>query len=191
MFKAAFGSEVVTFRNISRAIAQFVRTLISSNSKFDKFLRGETQLNNSELNGYNDFETETADCFHCHGTILLTTNNFYNNAKDSIFTDPYDRYSYTHNRSDIGAYVAPTLRNIAYRGPYMHDGRFATLDDVINFYSSGLVWSPYVSPMMYHISTGGAQMTASQKADLKAFLLTLSDSTFITNPDFSKPSDLP
>jgi cytochrome c peroxidase len=191
MFKAAFGSDVVTFRNISKAIAQFIRTLISSNSKFDQYVRGETQLSNSELNGYNDFETETADCFHCHGTILLTTNNFYNNAKDSIFTDPYDRYSYTHNTSDKGAYVAPTLRNIAYRGPYMHDGRFATLDDVINFYSSGLVWSPYVSPMMYHISTHGAQMTASQKADLKAFLLTLSDSTFITNPDFSKPSDLP
>jgi cytochrome c peroxidase len=199
MFKAAFGSDVVTFKNIAKAIAQFIRTLISSNSKFDQYVRGETNLSESELNGYNDFETETADCFHCHGTILLTTNNFYNNAKDSVFyypnhanyTDPYDRYSYTHNTSDVGAYVAPTLRNIAYVAPYMHDGRFATLDDVINFYSSGLVWSPYVSPMMYHLNTGGAQMTSSQKADLKAFLLTLSDSSFITNPAFSKPAGLP
>jgi cytochrome c peroxidase len=191
MFKAAFGSDVVTFKNIAKAIAQFVRTLISSNSKFDRYLDGEENLSPSELNGYVDFETEVADCYHCHGTILLTTNDFYNNAKDSVFTDPSDRYSYTHNTSDIGAYRASTLRNIAYMAPYMHDGRFATLDAVINFYSSGLVRSPYVSPQMYHISTGGTQMTPSQKADLKAFLLALSDSAFITNPAFSKPPDLP
>ncbi|MGD0711173.1 MAG: cytochrome c peroxidase [Bacteroidales bacterium] len=192
MFKAAFGSDMVTFRNIARAISQFIRTLISSNSKFDRYMRHETTLSASELCGLNDFETETADCYHCHILpALFTTNNYYNNAKDSVFTDPFDRYSYTHNTSDIGAYTTPTLRNISYRGPYMHDGRFATLDDVINFYSSGLVWSPYVSPMMFHINTGGAQMTPSQKADLKAFLLTLSDSSFITNAAFSKPSDLP
>ena len=133
MFKAAFGSDVVTFKNIAKAIAQFVRTLISSNSKFDRYLNGEENLSPSELNGYVDFETEVADCYHCHGTILLTTNDFYNNAKDSVFTDPSDRYSYTHNTSDIGAYRASTLRNIAYMAPYMHDGRFATLDAVINF----------------------------------------------------------
>jgi len=191
MFKAAFGSEVVTFKNIARAIAQFIRTLISSNSKFDRYLRGETQLSPSELNGYVDFDTEVADCFHCHGTILFTTNGFYNNAKDSVFADSRDRYAVTYNPNDIGAYKATTLRNIKFTGPYMHDGRFATLDDVINFYSSGLKWSPYVSPMMYHINTGGAQLTPTQKADLKAFLLTLSDSAFITNPAFSKPADLP
>ena len=191
MFKAAFGSDIVTFKNISRAIAQFIRTLISSNSKFDKYLRGEAQLSASELNGYVEFDTEVADCFHCHGTVLFTTNNFYNNAKNTTFTDPYDRYSFTHNPNDIGAYKASTLRNIEFVAPYMHDGRFATLDDVINFYSSGLLLSPYVSPMMYHISTGGAQLTPNQKADLKAFLLTLSDSSFITNPAFSKPADLP
>lgn len=192
MFKAAFGSETVTFKNISRAIAQFVRTLISSNSKFDRYMNHETTLSASELNGLTYFETETADCYHCHiPSALFSTNNYYNNALDSVFTDTRDRYHVTNNESDIGAYRASTLRNIAYTAPYMRDGRFATLDDVINFYSSGLVWSPYVSPMMYHISTGGVQMTSSQKADLKAFLLTLSDSSFIANPAFSKPSDLP
>jgi cytochrome c peroxidase len=200
MFKAAFGSNVVTFRNIAKAIAQFVRTLISSNSKFDRYMRGEENLSNSELNGLAYFQGETADCYHCHLLpALFTTNNFYNNAKDSVFyypdhanfTDPYDRYSYTHNTSDVGAYKASTLRNIAYTAPYMHDGRFATLDDVINFYSSGLVMSPYVSPLMYHLNTGGAQMNLSQKTDLKNFLLSLSDSSFVTNPAFSKPTDLP
>ena len=191
MFKAAFGSETVTFKNISKAIAQFVRTLISSNSKFDKYLKGEKTLTAQEMNGYVIFNTEQGDCFHCHGTILLTTNGFYNNAKDSVFTDTRDRYAVTGDPMDIGAYKAPTLRNISLTGPYMHDGRFATLDDVINFYSEGLVWSPYVHPFIKKVNDGGVQLLPSDKADLKAFLLTLTDSTFINNPDFSKPSDLP
>lgn len=192
MFKAAFGSETVTFKNIAKAISQFVRTLISADSKFDKYLRGETSLTSQEIAGYGIFNSEVGDCYHCHGTILFTTNGYYNNAKDTVFTDSDDRYSVTHNPQDHGAYKAPTLRNIAVSGgPYMHDGRFATLDDVINFYSSGLVWSPYVSPMMYKISQGGAQLVPSQKAALKAFLYTLTDSSFITNPAFSKPAGLP
>jgi len=191
LFKKAFGSDVVTFKNIAKAIAQFVRTLISSDSKFDKYLRGEAQLTPSELNGYVIFNTEKGDCFHCHGTILFTTNQFYNNAKDSVFTDVNDRYLVTHNPADIGAYKAPTLRNIEVTGPYMHDGRYTTLDQVINFYSDSLVWSPSVSPLMKKVNDGGLGLTPSEKADLKAFLLTLTDHTFLTNPAFSKPAGLP
>ncbi len=92
LFFQAFGSEKVSFKNIERAIAQFVRTLISANSKFDKYMRGEVQLNPSELNGYVLFTTEEgADCFHCHGGFgnpLFTTNLFYNNGKDTVFSDP-------------------------------------------------------------------------------------------------------
>ncbi|MCX6272001.1 MAG: cytochrome-c peroxidase [Bacteroidetes bacterium] len=199
LFKKAFGSDVVTFENISRAIAQFVRTLVSGNSKFDKYLRGEVQLTNQELNGYVLFSTESGgDCFHCHGgsgNPLFTTNLFYNNGKDSIFTGVYedtrDRYHVTGNPMDIGAYKAPTLRNVSLTGPYMHDGRFKTLDEVINFYSEGLVRSPYISPLMHHIGTGGAKLNLSQKADLKAFILTLTDNDFLTNPAFSKPAAFP
>jgi cytochrome c peroxidase len=134
------------------------------------------------------------DCFHCHGgdgNPLFTTNLFYNNGKDSVFNDPYDRFAITHNTSDIGAYKAPTLRNLAFTAPYMHDGRFRTLDEVIDFYSTGLVWSSSISPLMHHIATGGVRLTSSQKADLKAFLLTFTDSTFITNPTFSRPLKMP
>ncbi len=191
MFEKAFGSSVVTFKNISRAIAQFIRTLISSDSKFDKYLRGEVNLSAQELNGYVIFNTEKGDCFHCHGTILFTTNDFYNNAKDTVFDDPSDRYSITHDPMDIGAYKAPTLRNIELTGPYMHDGRFQTLDQVIDFYSEGLLWSPYVHPFMKKVNDGGVQLLPSEKADLKAFLLTLTDQTFINNPDYSKPAGLP
>lgn len=191
MFKAAFGTETITFKNIAKAISQFVRTLISSDSKFDKYMRGEQNLTTSEMNGYVIFNTEKGDCFHCHGTILFTSNQFFNNAKDTIFTDPSDRYAVTFDPADHGAYKATTLRNIELTGPYMHDGRFTTLDQVIDFYSEGLVWSPYVSPFMKKVNDGGAQLTSSEKADLKAFLLTLTDNTFTTNPDFAKPADLP
>lgn len=191
MFKAAFGSETVTFKNIAKAIAQFLRTLISADSKFDRYLKGEESLTAQEMNGYVIFNTEKGDCFHCHGTILFTTNGFYNNAKDTVFTDPGDRYAVTNDPYDIGAYRAPTLRNIELTGPYMHDGRFATLDEVIDFYCEGLVWSPYVSPLMKKVNDGGIHLLPSEKADLKAFLLTLTDESFTTNPAFSKPPDLP
>lgn len=195
LFEKAFGSRTVTMRNISRAIAQFVRILVSSDSKFDRYLRGEEQLSDQELSGYVFFTTEEgADCFHCHGgsgNPLFTTNLFYNNGKDSVFTDTRDRYAITGDPQDRGAYRAPTLRNIEFTGPYMHDGRFASLDDVINFYSHKLVKSPFVNPLMHHVNDGGIQLTPGEKADLKAFLLTFSDNTFITNPEFSKPATFP
>lgn len=191
MFQKAFGSSTVTFKNIARAISQFIRTLISSDSKFDKYLRGEVNLTTQELNGYVIFNTEKGDCFHCHGTILFTTNGYYNNAKDTVFTDTRDRFAVTGDPMDKGAYKATTLRNIELTGPYMHDGRFQTLDEVINFYSEGLMWSPYVHPFMKKVNEGGVQLTTSEKADLKAFLLTLTDNTFISNPAFSKPVELP
>lgn len=199
LYKKAFGSETVTMKNTSRAIAQFIRTFVSSDSKFDRYLRGEEQLSPSELNGFVLFTTEEgADCFHCHGGAgnpLFTTNLFYNNGKDSLFTGPWedirDRYHVTGDPNDLGAYKAPTLRNIIYTAPYMHDGRFATLDEVLEFYNTGLVWSPYIDPLMHHIANGGTQLTQSELADLKAFILSLTDTVFINNPDYGRPEKLP
>ena len=195
MFQKAFGRSTVTVKNMGRAIAQFVRTLISADSKFDRFLQGKAELNESERRGYNLFMTEMGgDCFHCHGgegNPLFTTNLFYNNGKDSVFTDPYDRYSFTGSSMDIGAYVAPTLRNIAFTAPYMHDGRFKTLDEVIDFYSSGVVWSASISPLMHHVATHGVQLTPSQKSDLKNFILTLTDSSFVGTAAVSRPARFP
>jgi len=192
LFEKAFGSPTVTVKNMGRAIAQFVRTLITSNSRFDRYLKGEVQLTQSELAGYVLFMTEEGgDCFHCHGgegNPLFTTNLFYNNGKDSLFSDPRDRYQVSGDPADIGAYKAPTLRNLVFTAPYMHDGRFKTIDEVIDFYSSGLVWSPYVNSLMHHISTNGNQLTPDEKADLKAFLLSLTDSSFVSDPEFGMPT---
>lgn len=195
LFEKAFGSRTVTMRNISKAIAQFVRTLISSDSKFDKYMRGEQQLSTQELSGYVLFMTENgADCFHCHGgsgNPLFTTNLFYNNGKDSVFDDSRDRFSVTGDPKDHGAYKATTLRNIELTGPYMHDGRFKTLEEVIDFYSQGIIWSPYIHPLMHHANDGGIQLTPGEKADLIAFIKTLRDDTFLTNPAYSAPDKLP
>jgi len=195
LFEKAFGSSTVTFRNIERAIAQFVRTLISSNSKFDKYMRGEVQLSQSELNGYVLFTTEEgADCFHCHGGFgnpLFTTHLFYNNGKDTEFTDPMDRFSISGDPMDHGAYKATTLRNIEVQGPYMHDGRFATLEEVIDFYSHELQVSPYINPLMHHINNGGIQLIPTEREDLLNFIKTLRDDEFLTNENFSSPDSFP
>ncbi len=195
LFWKAFGSRTITFRHIEKAIAQFVRTLISADSKFDRFLRAEEMLTASELNGLVLFTTEEgADCFHCHGgsgNPLFTTHLFYNNGKDTLFNSLRDRYYVTGNTRHIGAFKAPTLRNIELTGPYMHDGRFQTLDEVIDFYSHHVLMSPEIDPLMHHVLNGGVQLTQSEKADLKAFILTLRDDNFLTNPDFGHPGKFP
>lgn len=195
LFYKAFGSEKVTSERIAKAIAQFIRTFISANSRFDKYMRGETQLTNDELAGFILFTTEEGgDCFHCHGSSgnpLFTTNLFYNNGKDTVFNTSDDRYAVTGKIADIGAYKATTLRNIAVGGPYMHDGRFQTLDQVIDFYSHNVRMSDHISPLMHHVSNGGIQLTPAEKVQLKAFLYSLTDEEFLTNPAFGPPSVFP
>lgn len=195
LFKKAFGTETITFELMAKAIGQFVRSIVSCNSKFDQYLLGQTSLTPSESSGFVLFVTETgADCFHCHGgdgNPLFSTYLYYNNGKDTVFGDPMDHYGITGDPMDIGAYKAPTLRNCELTGPYMHDGRFTTLDQVIDFYSEGVVWSPSISPLMHKVNDGGAQLTPQQKADLKAFLLTLTDQTLLSNPDYGPPAEFP
>jgi cytochrome c peroxidase len=101
----------------------------------------------------------------------------------------HDRFSVTKNPQDRGKYKIPTLRNIALTAPYMHDGRFATLEEVVEFYSTGLKWSSTIDPNMKQVNHGGVQLTDREKRQLILFLQTLTDSTFITNPKFSNPNN--
>jgi cytochrome c peroxidase len=189
LFEKAFGSRHITFVNVEKAIAQFVRSLVSADSKFDRYLLGEEDLTEDELAGYELFCTEEgADCFHCHGgggLALMTTNLFYNNGLDDEFNDPEDRSAVTGSHWDRGAYKAPTLRNIAVSAPYMHDGRFTTLDEVIDFYSEGVKDSENINPLMHHVMDGGVRLTDLEKMQLNAFLNTLTDEQFLSNPDYS------
>jgi cytochrome c peroxidase len=191
MFKKAFGTEEVTYERISKSLAQFLRSIISYQSKFHQWLRKEVVFTPSEQRGHDLFFSEDADCFHCHGgSILMTTNEYFNNAKDKQPDEPRDRYAVTGDPMDIGAYRAPSLINVEKTAPYMHDGRFNTLDEVIDFYSDGLVYSDYVHPLMKNVRQGGVQLTDAQKADLKAFLLTLTDEAMLQAEQYSRPSEL-
>jgi cytochrome c peroxidase len=191
-FKAAFGTEEVNYDRISKAIAQFVRSIVSQNSKFHKYLRNEAELTTLEKKGHDLFFSEDADCFHCHGgSVLMTTNEYFNNAKDVDF-DPNDRdrHSVSGDPMDIGAYRAPSLINIELTAPYMHDGRFKSLDEIIDFYSEGLVYSDYVHPLMKNVRQKGVQLDDDEKAALKAFLLTLTDHEMIQNSQYACPPEL-
>jgi len=190
LFLKAFGTSTIDSILTVKAIAQFVRILISSNSRFDKHLLGELTLTSSELNGFDVFMNEAkGDCFHCHGNAnnpLWTDNIFHNNGLDEIVTD-LGLGKITGDPADNGKFKSPSLRNLKFTSPYMHDGRFTTLDEVINHYSEGLVNSPTIDPLMKKVAQGGVQLSASDKADLKAFLLSLSDDSFINNPNFQEP----
>ena len=187
LFQQAFGTSTIDSTLVTKAIAQFERTLISGNSKFDKYLRGETNLTQQEENGFNIFMDEAkGDCFHCHGSNnnpLWTDNKFHNNGLDTSFSD-LGLGAVTGDPIDNGKFKSPSIRNLAFTAPYMHDGRFATLDQVIEHYSTGLQNSSTIDPLMKKVNQGGVNLTPQEKADLKAFLLTLSDFDFINNPNF-------
>lgn len=200
MFYKAFGAPGIDSVKASKAIAQFIRTMVSAESKFDliyKWANGIPlsvqeailfqQITPEELAGYDLFMSlNGADCMHCHNGPLMQVQIHSNNGLDAEFTD-IGRMGVTGNPNDKGRFKVPTLRNIGYSAPYMHDGRFATLEEVIDHYSHGLVWSPTIDTNMEFVSHGGVQLSAQEKLFLKAFLLTLNDPKFISNPKFSNP----
>lgn len=199
MFTAAFGSACIDSVRISKAVAQFIRTMVSFNSQLDRVLYGPEEFTASQFNGYDMFVKEGgdpadglggqwgADCFHCHGGTytFFTDSQLHNNGLDSEFSD-VGAYGFTGNDWDLGRFKTPTLRNIAYTAPYMHDGRFETLEEVIDHYNSGGQVSATVDPFMKY-TQGGLQLSEQQQADLLAFLEMLSDEEFINNPKFSNP----
>ncbi len=189
LFYNAFGSEDVTYDRASKALAQYMRSMISTNSKFDKFLKYEASFTSSELNGMDIFFTERGDCFHCHASPLFTDNSFHNIGIDSVFTGyNMGRYNATNNPYDIGKFKTPTIRNIELTAPYMHDGRFATLEEVVEFYNSGVHLSSTLDPIMTKPGKEfGLNLTAQDKSDLVAFLKTLTDTTYTTDARFSSP----
>jgi cytochrome c peroxidase len=162
--------------------------MVSDNSKFDRFLKGIEPLTPSEASGLDVFMAEDkGDCFHCHGNPqnpLWTDREFHNNALNATFSGlDLGRYLITGDSNDIGKFKTPTLRNIELSAPYMHDNRFATLEEVIDFYSEDLKDSPYVDPLMQKINQGGNHISPSQKVDLINFLKALTDTSFINNPE--------
>jgi cytochrome c peroxidase len=191
MFEAAYGSAEITTQKAAFALAQFQRTMVSTDSRFDRFLDGDaSQLTAEEQRGMELFYSEGAECFHCHATRLLTDNLFHNIGlePDSAIAGT-GRMHVTGRAADAGAFKTPTLRNIAETAPYMHDDRFATLEDVVDFYSDGVVYSETLDTLMPIVSGGGGfGFSASEKQDLVAFLRALSDEEFLSNPELAPPN---
>lgn len=199
LFEQVFGTSIIDSINVSKAIAQFERTLITGNSPFDKFIAGNFAIGSSgwsvaneqlAFEGFTIFMDESkGDCFHCHGdqfNPLWTDNIYHNNGLDASFTDN-GLGDITSNPSDNGKFKTPTLRNLAFTAPYMHDGRFNTLNEVIMHYSTGLQNSATIDPLMKQVGSGGVQLTPQEQNSLMWFLLSLSDSSFVNNPAFQNP----
>jgi cytochrome c peroxidase len=187
LFARAFASPEITAEKIGLALEQFVLTLTSFDSRFDRAVRGEAQLSADEKRGFKLFMTEYdprrqqfgADCFHCHGGPLFQSQTFANNGLDSVFGDP-GRAGVTGKNSDAGKFATPSLRNVALTAPYMHDGRFSTLEEVIEHYSSGVKRSATLDPNIAKHPDGGLHLSSEDKQALVAFLKTLTDEKYLT-----------
>lgn len=198
-FKDAFGSKEITAERIAKAIAQFERTLVSANSKFDKFLRGEVDLTEQELRGFNTFSTHPipgqvrgGNCGDCHLGYNFSNKELINNGLSKIVGLDKGLEEITGKASDRGKFKVPTLRNIALTAPYMHDGRFKTLEEVLDHYNNPDIFSH--ENVGFDILNGTNEpdgtsllLTEQEKADIIAFLKTLTDESFITNEKFSNP----
>ncbi|GAB4206530.1 MAG: cytochrome c peroxidase [Bacteroidia bacterium] len=180
LFSKAYGDDNITNQRIAECLGQYISTLITGNSKFDKYLRGEVILNENEFNGFNIFMTEKGDCFHCHPPPLFTDNQFHNIGLDSTPFLQNGLFDITHNINDKGKFKTPTLYNLLLTPPYMHDGRFSTLEQVIEHYNSGVKYSPTLDPIMTKKGlTPKLFLTEQEKSDLVAFLKTLTDSSIL------------
>jgi len=186
LFKQVFGGSTITSVMVMDAIAQFERTLISGNSKYDQYLRGSATLTAEELRGMDVYQQESkGDCTHCHSLgSTFSDFAFRNNGVDSIYSDA-GRYRITLLGTDSGKFKTPSLRNIAVTAPYMHDGRFKTLGECVDHYNTGFHYAKYLDPNIANKIKG--RMSAQDKSDLIAFLNTLTDYEFLQNPKFGKP----
>ncbi|MEQ1751953.1 MAG: cytochrome c peroxidase [Prosthecobacter sp.] len=188
-FERAFGSPEITTEKIGLAVENFLLTLTSHDSKFDRSMRGEEKLSDDEKRGFELFMTEReprmgsmgGDCFHCHGGALFTDHQFRNNGLEISAAD-LGRFKVTQASIDRGAFATPSLRNIVLTAPYMHDGRFTTLEEVLEHYSVGVFRTETLDPNLAKHPNGGLHLTKDDKSAIIAFLKALTDSRVESTP---------
>ena len=190
LFEQAYGVKTIHAEDVANALAQFLRVLISADSKFDRVQRSQAQFTEQESKGYAIFNSEKGSCYHCHTPPLFTDNGLHNIGLDSTYSDPASRgyYTVSLDSGDLGRMRTPTLRNVSLRNRFMHDGRFTSLQQVVEQYNSGVKRSRSLDPTM--VKDGNRillNLSQEELAQLEAFLRTLTDSTFINNPFLSPP----
>ncbi|UCS91788.1 cytochrome-c peroxidase [Echinicola marina] len=207
-FELAFETDQISPELIGKAIAQFMRTLISGDSKFDQWIKGEIELSSTEQAGMELFFTHPdpslqirgGNCGDCHLGFLTSGDRngllgFHNNGLDNDDNLNQGLASVTGKNSDRGKFKAPTLRNIALTAPYMHDGRFETLEEVLDHYNEHIQINSNLDILILEASNEPIKprediklhLSPSEKEAIIAFLHTLTDEKFITNPKFSDP----
>ncbi len=178
-FKALYEMDEITDQHFLKVLAQFTAMLVSSNSRYDQYISGKINFTTQEVEGYALFK---ANCASCHREPLFTDYSFRNSGLESIIVDS-GRYRVTQNPADLGKFKVPTLRNIEFTYPYMHDGKFMNLEQVIAFKSNGIKDSPTLDPLL---KTPFA-FTKIQQQALISFLKTLSDYNYTSNPLYAEP----
>jgi cytochrome c peroxidase len=182
MFKAAFGDTIVNSANLLHALAQFTGLMVSSNSRYDKYIRREDTLSKQEAHGLQLFRDK---CAQCHKEPLFTDNSYRNNgiAYDSAFKDS-GRIKITGNPKGFMKFRVPSLRNIEMTYPYMHDGRFRNLKQVLDHYTQTYTQASGADPILVN----GIALSEQDKTDIIAFLKTLTDKTFLYDRRFADPN---
>lgn len=181
LFARAFGSPGIDSQRLLRALAQFTGTLVSADSRYDRYVRGEAQFTPQERAGLATFR---ARCAACHREPLFTDFSYRNNGLDAAPQDA-GRAAVSGRAEDYGRFRVPSLRNVALTAPYMHDGRYDTLAQVLDHYASGIQHSPTLDPLLGQ----GLPLSADERAGLLAFLDTLTDDHFIHDPRFAQARD--
>lgn len=183
-FLAAYGDTTITGKRVFNALTQFMLMCTSSDSKYDSVMRKSgSQFTDIEQKGYQLFQS---NCSGCHTEPLFTDGSFRNNGLDHTYNVDSGRQAITLDINDRFKFKVPSLRNNAYTAPYMHDGRFTTLDQVLDHYSSGIKDGHTLDPLLRKNGVYGIPLISEEKIAMKAFLKTLNDKHFITRDDLAE-----
>lgn len=184
LFAKAFGEPKITGEYILKALSQFQLTLVSADAKYDQMKRGELEFSEQEQKGYALF---LENCNSCHSEPLFSNYSFANNGLpiDTTLND-FGKGEISGKETDKMLFKVPSLRNLSYTFPYMHDGRFKKLSQVLNHYTSGIVQSPNLAKEL----AAPMNLSSNDKVDLIAFLLTLNDRNFVFDPRHQFPKEL-
>ncbi len=183
LFKEAFGTEEITGPKFLKALSQFMLTLVTANSRYDKYIRNEgVKLTEAELAGMTLFKQK---CATCHKGELFTDYSYRNNGLTIQGTKDVGRYRITENEADRYKFRVPSMRNIEVTKPYMHDGRFYSLESVLDHYAENMQDTPNLDPVFKQQAKIGIALTTVEKQQIIAFLKTLTDEDFLKNKQFS------
>ncbi|MFN5418417.1 MAG: cytochrome-c peroxidase [Flavobacteriia bacterium] len=178
LFKEIYQVDYITDQVILRALTQYMAMIVSANSKYDDYRKGLATFNQDEMDGLTLFQDK---CASCHKEPLFTDFTYQNNGLDSDFAD-LGRGNITLNAADNGKFKVPSLRNVTLTYPYMHDGRYQNLNQVLDHYSSGIIHSSTLSNLI----SGNMNLTTSEKSKIIIFLETLSDYSLLNNFELSE-----